>query len=317
VATSPKYQRDAIDRFLATLPAGAPLRPIVLGPEVQGKLEAFETADARALAEQTRYRTWGRRGIRATTFGILVGALLLFPLDAWVAGTPRTIIGALQTLALVITFGATLFITWLKPLEEWMTHRAEAEQVRGQIFAAALHSPAPPNTEAKALPAQKLGLLMAAHINDQLGFFANRIRQHGRRASKFSPVRLLGYAMIVCAGVLGLAALTSALGVPLPHALKRLVDWLVLPDANRWQLGIATIASGVLAHATARTFMDQDERNAALYAITAGKLRTLIQRDLARVETAAETGDETALQTFSADARRILEQEHAVWSFLR
>ncbi len=130
-------------------------------------------------------------------------------------------------------------------------------------------------------------------------------------------MRILGYLLIVGAGVLGLAALINGLGIPLPNALKRLVDLLVLPDANRWQLGIATMASGVLAHATARTLMEEDMRKAALYAVTATKLRRLINRDLPKVKAATASGDETALRKFFVDARAILEQEHAVWSFIR
>jgi hypothetical protein len=317
VVTLSKYQRDEIDKFLATLPGDAPLRAIVLGAEVQTNLAAFETADVRALTEQTRYWSWGRRGLRATTFGILVGALLLFPLDAWVAGVPRTIIGALQTLALAVTFGATLLITWLKPLDEWMSHRAKAEQLRGKIFAAVLDSAAPANTDAMTLLAQKLDLLLEAHLNDQLHYFDRGIRKHKASASKLSPLRLVGYALIVCAGTLGLAALAKGLSVPLPETLRRLVDWLLLPDANRWQLGIATIASGVLAHATARTLMDEDERRAALYAITASKLRKLMDRDLSKVRAAIAVGDDMALQKFFSDARGILEHEHAVWSFVQ
>ncbi len=317
VAKPAKHQRDEIDEFLATLPEDGPLRAIVRGAKVQTELAAFEAADARALAEQTRYRSWERRGLRATTFGILAGALLLFPLDAWVAGVPRTIIGALQTLALAVTFGSVLLITWLKPLEEWMSHRAEAEQLRGRVFAAILRGAAPPNTDPMALPAQKLDLLLGAHLDDQLRFFDRRIREHRASASKLSPLRLIGYALIACAGAIGLAALAKGLEVPLPETLERLVDWLALPVSNRWQLGIATIASGVLAHATARTLMEEDERKAAVYAITAGKLRRLIDRDLSNVRAGIATGDDEALQKFFANARGILEQEHAVWSFVQ
>ena len=63
--------------------------------------------------------------------------------------------------------------------------------------------------------------------------------------------------------------------------------------------------------------MEEDERKAALYAVTAKKLRRLIDRDLSKVQTATANGDETALRTFFAEARSILEQEHAVWSFIR
>ncbi len=315
--TNKNYQRAAIEKYLGGLPTDAPIRSVVASPGVSTQLDAYEAADAHALAAQTRYRAWGQRGLRATTFGILIGALLLLPLDHWFAGTPGTVVGGLQTLALVITFGATLLIMWLKPLDQWMLHRAEAEQHRGKIFAAILNSASPTSAAATTLATQKLDLLMAAHINDQLDYLDKRTHEHKKVASNFSPVRLLGYVLIVCAAVLGLAALINGLGIALPAGLKRLVDVLVLPDANRWQLGITTMASGVLAHATAHTLMEEDERKAALFAVTAKKLRRLIGRDLPKVRLAVANGHETTLQKFFADARSILEQEHAVWSFIR
>jgi uncharacterized membrane protein YidH (DUF202 family) len=317
MAMATSYQRAAIEAFLKSLPADAPIRSVVASAGASTQIDAYETADARAMAAQARYRAWGRRGLRATTFGILIGALLLLPLDQWFAGTPRTVVGALQTLALVITFGATLFIMWLKPLDQWMSHRAEAEQLRGKIFAAILNGAAPAGADPAAVAKQKLDLLMAAHINDQLHFFDKRTGEHKKLASNFSPVRLLGYLLIVGAAALGMAALINGLGVPIPDPLRWLVDLLVLPDANRWQLGIATMASGVLAHATAHTLMEEDLRKAALYAVTAKKLRRLIDRDLPEVKAATANGDETTLRKYFVDARAILEQEHAVWSFIR
>ena len=158
---------------------------------------------------------------------------------------------------------------------------------------------------------------MAAHVNDQLAYFDKSARVHKKVASNFSPLRLLGYFLIIGASALGLAALAKGLGYSMPTIISRLVNWLVLPDANRWQLGIATIASGVLAHATARSLMDGDRRKAALYEVTATKLRKLIARDLPMVQAATANRDVTKLLKFFADARSILEQEHAVWSFIR
>lgn len=312
-----RYQRIAISKFVAGQPADAPIRAIIASEAVQKTLAAFETADEDALAAQARYRCWGRRGLRATTLGIIIGALLLLPLDQWLDGTPRLVVGGLQTLALVITFAAILLILWLKPLDQWLIHRADAEQLRGRLFSAIVNAPAPAGTTAAVLTLQKLDLLTTAHINDQLQFLDNRAREHRKVASLFSPIRIAGYLLILCAAVLGLAALVNAAGVPIPDTMRWLVDVLVLPDANRWQLGITTMASGILAHATARSLMEEDERKAALYTVTAKKLRRLIERDLAKVQAAAARGDEAALKTYFKDARTIMEQEHAVWSFIR
>jgi len=46
-------------------------------------------------------------------------------------------------------------------------------------------------------------------------------------------------------------------------------------------------------------------------------LRRLIERDLPKAKAAVAGGDEGALRKFFADARTILELEHAVWSYIR
>ncbi len=316
-AASGLYQRAAIEDYLATLPADAPVRSIVAGESVEASLVAFERADARALAEQARFRRWGRRGLYATTFGILVGALLLLPLEHRFGGTPRLVIGGLQTLALAITFGATLTIRWLKPRDHWITFRAEAERLRSRIFDTILFAAPPAGSDAAATASQRLGLTMSAFVNDQMKFFKKRAVQHGRVASHLSPLRIFGYLLILAAGILGIAAVVNGLGVPLPAVLARTVDLLLLPDASRWQLGITTMASGILAHATSRGFMEEDERKAALYKVTFQKLQQLVERSLPQVQAACAKGDETSLRQFFSEARLIMEQEHAVWTLMR
>jgi hypothetical protein len=105
-----RYQRAAIEQYLATLPTAAPLHAVAGGREVKTTIDQFEAADADALAAQERYRKWGLRGLTATTCGVLIGALLLMPFDAWFNVQWRIAVGALQTLMLLITFGAALLI---------------------------------------------------------------------------------------------------------------------------------------------------------------------------------------------------------------
>ena len=159
------YQRQAINSFINQLPASAPIRMIVQSDAVQAALAAFDAADARALESQTRYQAWHLRDLRATTFGILVGALLLFPLDQWVAGRPRTIIGGFQTAALVVTFGSLLLINRMRPLDAWMSFRADAERLRNKIFATILSSATPPGSDPKDLISQKLDLPSAKRVS--------------------------------------------------------------------------------------------------------------------------------------------------------
>lgn len=312
------YQRAAIDRFVASLPATAPLRPITASAAVADALVRYEIADARAEAAQSRYRGWAQNGLRATTFGVIVGALLLLPLDKAVEGLPRLIIGGLQTLALIVTFGATLVVSWWRPLDEWLEHRAEAEALRGELFKTIIDAaPQGGEFDAAVLASEKLDLVMAAHVDDQLAFFDRRAAQHARNASHISPIRVLGYALVAAAALLGIAATLDRLGLALPAPVDGLAHWLVLADANRWQLGIATIASGILSFASARSLMNEDGRKAKLYKATAMKLRRLVAKRLPPARDAAARGETLAVRNFLLEARAILDQEHAVWSFVR
>jgi hypothetical protein len=189
--------------------------------------------------------------------------------------------------------------------------------MRGEIFAAILAAPAPGGANAGELAAHKLALIETAHIGHQLDYFDSSIRRHAKAAAEYSPLRLVSYALIAAAAVIGIATLIKGLGLAVPDVVARVVDTIVQPDVNRWQLGLATIASSMLAHAAARSLMDQDERNALLYRVTAGKVRGILAADLEPARFAAAKGDEGAVGRLFTAVRAVLEQEHAVWFYAR
>ena len=274
------YQREAIDQFLSGLPADAPVRAIVRSRAVQDRLDAFGAADADAIDRQARQRFWGRIGRLATTFGTVVGAVLLLPLDQQLKGDPRQIIGTSLTVALVVALGAGLVATWLKPLKQWRSRRAEAEQQRGLIFQTILDSTPMPDSDLQDLAVQKRDLVMAAYIEDQLRFFEKRIREHKAVASDYSPLRILGYLVIGLSVLLGLVSFAHGKGLAVTDAWRPIAEWLALTETGRWQLGLTTIASGILAYAAARGADYSSARTTAMYQLTATKLHRLMDRDL-------------------------------------
>lgn len=311
------YQRQAIERCVAELPAGAPLAAVVASPDVQQALAKFEAADQEAMVSQARCRNWNWRGIAATTFGTLAGAFLLLPIDHQVEGLPRQAIGAAQTLALAVSSIATLIVAWLNPLDAWRADRGKAEQERAHIFAVIVDAPLPGGASAAAAAQQKLDVTVRAFIQDQLAYFEKRAAEHTRLASKSAPLHLMAYLLILIAFLLGTAAYLKGWGFALPPLLGHVVDLLAVPEASRWQLGITTMASGILAYATARALMDEDERKAKLYTVTAARLKALLKAPLTEARAAASLGNEGPLRDLFARTRTILEHEHAVWSFLR
>lgn len=303
------YQRLAIEAVIAARPAGDPAKALYEHADVQQTLARFEAADTAALKAQARYRRWKQRGLRATTFGVMLGALLLLPFDL-----PRVTIGALQTLALLTTFTAIVVVTKWRPLDTWMASRAKAERLRGRIFERIVNAPG--GGAAADAASAKLDIVMRAYIEDQIRFFNRRTGEHKRRASEISPLRLLGYLVILIAFGIGLVVTLSASGIKISPVSEWLERWIGLSNSNRWQLALTTAASGILSYSAARTLMDEDSRKAALYGATAKKLERLIAREHPAAVAFAASGDQAAVAAFFARARTVLEQEHAVWSFV-
>jgi hypothetical protein len=149
----------------------------------------------------------------------------------------------LQTLALAITFGATLTIRWLKPRDHWITFRAEAERLRSRIFDAILSAAPPAGSDAAATASQRLGLTMSAFVDDQMKFFKKRAVQHGRVASHLSPLRIFGYLLILAAGILGIAAVVNeGITIVTPQVNKAFLDRAL--SAPRTLVGDALSKSG-------------------------------------------------------------------------
>ena len=313
------YQRQAIQKVLDKLSPDAPVRAVVASQAVQSVLSTYETADKKAGEAQAAFNSWGQRGILATTCGVLIGALFLFPLDAHLNGTAGLVAHKLQTAALFVTIFAGVMNFIGKPRHHWMESRATAESSRGSIFAAIVASPGPEGADSSQMATQKLKLIDEAYISDQQKFFDRRGEEHKARARWWSPLRLVAYFIVGIAALIGLNLpdLLPRLAIQVPQNLSPVLAILDLPEAGRWQLGLTTIAASFLAHATARTLMDEDARKAALYENTEKKLARHIARQRPAVLQAAATGDQHLLVSYFGEAQTILAQEHAVWSFVR
>jgi hypothetical protein len=84
-------------------------------------------------------------------------------------------------------------------------------------------------------------------------------------------------------------------------------------DSSRWQLGLGAIASSLLAFASARSLMDQDERNASSYKATTSLLRRIRADDLPGAEAAAEAGHVADVTRFCEKVQAVLSAEHLTW----
>jgi hypothetical protein len=91
----------------------------------------------------------------------------------------------------------------------------------------------------------------------------------------------------------------------------------VIPESGRWQLGLGTMASSLLAFASARSFMDQDDRNASCYELAAAELDRLLASDWEKAAAAAGEGKAGDVIAFCERVQSVLSAEHLAWIFAR
>ena len=116
------------------------------------------------------------------------------------------------------------------------------------------------------LPAA-LACFRDAHLDWQLGYYKKRGGQHAQAAGSATPYKMLAYLLTgvsILLALIGLASFAAEVGFSIPY-VSNWLRWLVIPKSGRWQLGLGTMASSLLAFASARSFMDQDDRNASCY----------------------------------------------------
>jgi hypothetical protein len=309
-----RHQRQRIDAFVASLPAAAPLRQLTGSQAFADRLAAYEAADATALQAQGRYKRWGGIALLLATLATSIAAAMLLPVSEWLSPDARHMISVLQADANIIS----LYIVWLlgkrQTVGRWLTTRAEAERLRGKLFGDLVRASVPAEVAASELWPQKLGLFNQAHVAYQQAFFRSAARRHGRAAASLSLPRAMAMlATMLSIGVGGI----DAFGL-WPADPDALASWLQLVDEPaRWQLGLGAIASALLAYASARTLMDQDERNAALYAHSLARLEALIGERGEAAAAAAAAGDGATVIDYARAAQTILDADYTAWQLHR
>ena len=313
-------QCGAIEQHLLTLPADAPIRALISTAAFEQQLAGYEAVNQTAITQQANYKALGHSALLLTTLATLMAALTLLPLDSWLDGTARTAVTGLQSVANFLAMLLVWRIARKDYVEGWMETRATAERLRGALFERLLAADATTGTNAKRLWREKLDLFMAAHVNYQLGYFDGAIKKAQVRSNLSSwPKTLSVIATLVVSVIaaIGIANYARDTGMPLPPWLDAGVLALRVPDTVRWQLGLNTLAAGLLAYASTRTLMYQDASNLALYRITRQRLVDLKAEELAQTEIAADQGEAMRVLGFCRRAQAILEADNLAWKLSR
>lgn len=303
-------QRREIDRFVATLPANAPLRVIAASPDFAMSLDQYEAVNQSALDAQRNARRSGRTWLAAATLGTIIGAILLTPLS----GLPKAL-GALQSVALMVSLGALWWISRRKPVDRWMVTRADAERLRRQLFETLIEAPTPAGADPAVTLRQKLECFVAAHLDYRLASFRSSAVNDRRAASQTTPLKLTSYAILAIALVFGAAVLIQAAAehYPIPSGIVAAANLVAVADANRWQLALSAIASSLLTYVGARADMDQNDRNASRYEATALLIERLRETRLPGARKAAAATEIDGVRAFTREVQIVLAHEHLAW----
>jgi len=291
------------------------IRSVLASADIKARLAQFDWADANALREQRSYRRFRLLSLWAAMAGTIAGALFLLPIEQWIVGWPQRVIQVLQALALILAFVATVWVGMRQSVGQWLQSRAVAERMRADLFRAIMRTGA----DARTFLAPALACFRDAHLDWQLAFYTWRGGLYRRSAGNAAPYKMAGYMLLALAvflGLVGLANLAGRLQMPWP-SLDAAMPWLRLEQPERWQLGLGAMASSILAFASARSFMDLDDRNASFYAMAAAELQRVRAAELADAEAAAASGNAAQVLAFCEKVQTILDAEHLAWMFAR
>ena len=268
--------RQALDAHLRGLPADAPLRNVIARPEIEATLVEFDSADVLAIKKQRSYRRLGRVALWAMMIGAIIGALVLLPIDPMACGLAATghrrLPGACP--------GSDVRRSCMDQLSDksvlqWMQYRSEADEG----FARRSFAPSCGRRRCEGVVATGACLFQRrpSRLATQLTL-ARRGIQHRKSAGLATPLQRCGlsdaWRLRSRLGVARLVSLAARYGIRpwWRRSARAAIQWLLPHEhagAGNWVW--ARSRSSVLAFASARTFMDQDDRNAACYGLDAPK----------------------------------------------
>lgn len=312
----PYDQRPRIAEYVDTLAPDAPLRAVVRDTAFDDALKLYEDADQDAGRAQRIFKRSAGLALALMTLATLISSLMLFPIERlWPESVQwRGFVSGLQSAANTIALGVVWFLNRSEGAMRWLDLRAEAERLRGDYFRAILAAPAPAGADARQLLCEKLGLLEHAHHDYQRAYLVSAVRKHAAGATRRARPRRLSTAATAVAILIGMAALAATVSGP-----DSLLRWVVaaLTDPIRWQLGLNTMASALLAFASARSMIHQDDRNAALYRGTLAELDRVRAEQRETAAAAALRADETGVARYAREVQTVLDADHRAWRLAR
>ena len=301
------YQRQELEAYAAGAPA---IAGWLARTETAALLDAFDRADGRAVKRQGRYRKAAKGATVCTTVATVIAALFLMglPLPPWIS--------VIQLAFVLGSVSAVLWISWHQLLDRWMRARAIAEEARAALFRSLVRAELPVGEAGQPALSGQLDAFVACHLESQRGYYERRSADHAKAAGSVAPLKVLGYtiifASIIVSIVVGLLTAADMGWIGRSDLIDGLRS-LPMSEPHRWQLGLGALASASLSFSAAWTLINQDDRNASRYALTAGKLEAEMAAGLAAARSAAGRGDRPGVLLFTDRIQFILDAEHSAW----
>jgi hypothetical protein len=278
-----------------------PLQKILQGSRVQVILDQYETANAQAGKYQVDYKRYGRWEIYLGSAAAIIGAVILY-LSSVDGGSEADLLRTALLLAQGFCLAGAVALKYKfghsAVYRLWQQQRTRAETSRIELFETVCgleNSAVPPSTAEKELPLLPLQLeyFLRYQLQVQLNYYHERGRQHADAARRF--VNIGTGITFLTAVAASLAGLSTELG-----------DWVSSTAI------VGLVAPILLATQSSLSRLNQDERNAARYAITHDHLLNL-KKESDSARRAAEAGNQGEVFRFIRSANEVISVEHTEW----
>ena len=277
-----------------------PLQKLLQGSRVHVILEQYEAANAKAGEYQAEYKRYGRWEIYLGSAAAIIGAVILYlaSVDSGEPGLPRTGLLIAQGICLAGAIAVKYKLSHSALYAQWQQQRTRAETSRIELFETTCglaEHPLPPSVAENELPLLPLQLeyFLRYQLQVQLNYYHKRGRQHAEAARRF--VNIGAGITFLTAVAASLAGLSTELG-----------DWVSSAAI------VGLVAPILLAAQSSLSRLNQDERNAARYAITHDHLLNL-KKESDPVRRAAEAGNQEEVFRFIRSVNDVISVEHTEW----
>lgn len=306
-------------------PQAGALKRILLFAEHKKTQESFRAHDALANVAQARYKAAGRRALRATLVGSLLGAVFLLPALQSIPPNLRASGTVVEYLLLAAAFLAARYLAVARPFPKWMEQRARAELARIRLFDEVIDAHEEPRDgELPLLPLQ-LEYFLRYQLEVQRRYYEGRGNQHQRAAGHTDMWEQASLVLSIAAGAIAfwaslplIASLLAYLGVSLPPLVQRLfqfADGFQLD--GRWLLALGVSGTALYGYAVSHSLMNLDERNASRYLTTYDNLNYLKECGLRQARDDAAAGEKEKVRKFVDGVQGLISSEHKEWISLR